>query len=230
MLRLHHSNVKPRRSRKLTLLWIVLSLLVAAVGVWGFLVLRDRPYKQMKRAIHIIDEGINSYVNSHDGNLPRTLEEVIAEERMRLPDNPFGKGKIKVLKASDPWESGAVVYIGIGAYAGFAKSREEAHQIARSKTPKEINEALLLAYGPDTGRDSADLRENTYDTITSEDDILSEAERMIMPLTEPGAIDAIAWDHVIFIAEPWHVGQESEIWDAYKYRWYRLLEILHIGC
>jgi hypothetical protein len=172
---------------------------------------RERPYRNMRAAIVELQSAVEDYALHHDGHYPLDISDLFSELHIGDIPNPFGLAKIELLKASEPWRPGCVVYIGCGPPVGVASSRDEARKQVRLMTPSYVNYYWLIAYGPKTKWDSQKLRERVLDNI-SDNDLHGEALRTLVPLTEADAIENVAWDQVVLLGSD--AGEVSELYKS----------------
>src|SRR5687768_7388959 len=105
--------MKTRRFLK-QLLYIGVPLALLVAGVYFWRLEHERPYRELRAAVHKLQLQIERFAVDNQGSYPPDLETLLRVEKIRLPDNPFRDGKLKILKPEEPWEPGGIVYVGWG--------------------------------------------------------------------------------------------------------------------
>ncbi|MDQ3024836.1 MAG: hypothetical protein M3R04_10765 [bacterium] len=132
--------------RQLLLAGALLALLGASLHFWSE---RERPYSELREAVGNLQLEIERFAVEREGSYPPELARFIEIRGIKMPDNPFGPGKMKILKPGDPWEPGGIVYVGWGPVVALGESTGSMPPII----PTDIDQYLLIGYSPRRHRD-----------------------------------------------------------------------------
>ena len=120
----------------------LLTILIAGLHFW--LVARARPYRELRANVHKLQRDIESYAVQIEGSYPPDLGRFLQLKHMYLPPNPFGHGSSQLLKPTDPWQPGGIVYVPFGPIVAVGDSDASLSPII----PTDTDQYVLLAYSP----------------------------------------------------------------------------------
>jgi hypothetical protein len=141
------------RTRAATTAALVLVLVALIVGA-TLLYLRlseQRRHEMLRQAAGQIQLAVERYAVEHEGSYPRNIEELLEKDYLSdWPTNPYGKGNMRPLGVSEPWEPGGFVYVGWGPIVAMSKGFDPAE---KPILPTEVDQYMLLFYSPhETGK------------------------------------------------------------------------------
>jgi hypothetical protein len=148
------------RKRLAIRLWLVplVAAFAALLAALEWDEYRERPYRKLREALHSIQLEVERFAVDQQGSYPNSLEALVARGKLNLPDNPFGAGKLEILKPGDPWEPGGIVYAGSGPIIAVAQMDGKQTMMGGGFSPyepepgviipTEVDQYLLIVYSP----------------------------------------------------------------------------------
>jgi hypothetical protein len=188
---------------QLTLLAIV-ALGLAFVGYQAWVRYTERPYEELRAAMHNLQRDIERYAVDTEGSYPPNLARFVAQRHIELPDNPFGPGKMKILKQGEPWQPGGIVYAAWGPLVWTAKNSKGEEKVYQSRTdspnlppemliPTDYDEFILIAYSPRQHK----RRSKAMAIVKTEyEKAMRKFESGDLEVQIPVYADGVDWNHV----------------------------------
>jgi type II secretory pathway pseudopilin PulG len=134
--------------------WMLAAILLLIGLAWQLAVYqRQQQHKQLRDALGQLQLEIERYAVDSEGSYPSDLATFIAQQKINLPRNPYGRGQLKILKPSDPWQPGGIVYVAWGpqVLSGDGTVLQTSNVGPPLQTtqviPTDFDSYLLLGYG-----------------------------------------------------------------------------------